>query len=299
MNNRLALSIHPWWIDGNLDRLEQELSAVEEAGADFAELVLHGLDVVIGGRLIPARLRRVQAILRRHALRYTLHLPYELNLLDRETSALYERLFLAGIQFARETGCELIVYHAGFARGEAEALRRREMEILNRLLDAAGELPLCMENGPFYGAGLFSAGSSAKKMARFCRLVGRPNFRLTFDVGHNFLQNRGDADALLSDAETLLPFVGHVHLHDNLGIPLRMEENDYSHRIACGAADLHLPPGWGGIPFGRVLDVLQPYRGIFVLEIEKRFADQYRDSLDFVKQLSGGEEEAPEKLRTC
>lgn len=287
LNNRLALSIHPWWINGNLKRMERELSAIEEAGADYAELVLHGLDAVIGGRLVPGRLRQVREILSRHSLRYTLHLPYELNLLDPEASALYESVFLAGIRFAQETGCEVIVYHAGYAAGTAEALQNREAEILGRLLDEAGGIPVCMENGPFYAPGMFSAGSSAENMVRFCRLIGRPNFRLTFDAGHSFLCNRGDAKALLTDAELLLPFVIHIHLHDNFGIPLRMEDKDYSHRIACGAADLHLPPGWGGIPFKPLLDIFQPYKGIFVLEIEKRFEDQYGASLDFVRQHIG------------
>ena len=284
MNNRLALSIHPWWINGDLRRLERELITIEEAGADCAELVLHGLDVVIGGRLVPERLRQVREILGRRSLRYTLHLPYELNLLDPEASALYEGVFQAGIRLAREIGCGVIVYHAGYAAGTAEVLQAREAEILNRLLGAADDLMICMENGPFYAPGFFSAGSSAENMVRFCHLIDRPNFRLTFDVGHNFLCNRGDAKALLADAELLLPFVAHVHLHDNFGIPLRMEDKGYSHRIACGAGDLHLPLGWGGIPFGPLLDIFQPYRGIFVLEIEKRFEDQYRASLDFIKQ---------------
>ena len=124
----------------------------------------------------------------------------------------------------------------------------------------------------------------------FCRRVGRPTFRLTYDVGHGFLQNRGSADALVADISLLLPLIGHAHLHDNFGIPLRMEGNDYSHRIACGAADLHLPLGWGAVPFGRVLDALQPCRAVFVLEIEKRFEDQYRSSLDFVRRY--GRQEA-------
>lgn len=289
MNNRLALSIHPWWIDGDLRKLEKELSAIEKAGADCAELVLHGLDAVIGGRLVPARLRQVREIMRWHSLGYTLHLPYELNLLDPEASALYEGVFRAGIRFAQETGCEAVVYHAGRAAGEAEALRNREADILGRLLDEAGGLPVCMENGPFYAPGVFSAGNGAENMARFCRLVNRPNFRLTFDVGHHFLSTRGDAEALLADAESLLPFVAHVHLHDNFGIPLRMEDKDYSHRIACGAADLHLPPGWGRIPFGPLLKVFRPYRGIFVLEIEKRFEDQYKASLDWIRESAGRE----------
>jgi sugar phosphate isomerase/epimerase len=285
LKNQLALSVHPWWINGELNRLEQELGAIEEAGADFAELVLHGLDAVVGGKVVPARLRQVQAILRRHALRYTLHLPYDLNLLDPLASDLWKDVFRAGIRFAQETSCEVIVYHAGSAAGDAEELERREAETLNRLLDEAEGLSVCMENGLLYGDDVFSVGKRAEDMVRFCRGIGRPNFRLTFDAGHDFLQNRGDAKDLLADASLLLPWIGHMHLHDNFGIPIRMEQSDYSHRIACGAADLHLPPGWGGIPFPELLSLFSSYPGIFVFEIEKRFEDQYKATLDFIRQF--------------
>lgn len=285
MKNRLALSIHPWWINGELNRLEQELCTIEGAGADYAELVLHGLDAVVGGKLVPARLRQVQTILRRHALRYTLHLPYDLNLLDPLTSDLWKLVFLAGIHFAQGTGCEVIVYHAGAAAGDPEELQQREAKILNGLLDEAGDLSVCMENGLLYGDNVFSVGKRAQDMASFCHRIGRPNFHLTFDLGHDFLQNRGDEKALLADATLLLPWIGHMHLHDNFGIPLRMEQSDYSHRIACGAADLHLPLGWGQIPFPELLSLFSSYSGIFVFEIEKRFEDQYKATLDFVKQF--------------
>jgi sugar phosphate isomerase/epimerase len=289
LENRLALSVHPWWINGELDRLEQELREIEGAGADYAELVLHGLDAVVGGKLVPARLKQVQTILHRHALRYTLHLPYDLNLLDPLTSDLWERVFRTGIHFAQETNCEVIVYHAGAAAGDPEELERREAELLNRLLDEAASLSICMENGLLYGDDVYSVGKRAEDMARFCREINRPNFRLTFDVGHDFLKNRGDAGALLADAALLLPWTGHMHLHDNFGIPIRMEQSDYSHRIAYGAADLHLPLGWGKIPFPELLSLFSAYSGIFVFEIEKRFADQYQATLGFVREFENSD----------
>jgi sugar phosphate isomerase/epimerase len=54
--------------------------------------------------------------------------------------------------------------------------------------------------------------------------------------------------------------------------------------IACGAADLHLPLGWGKIPVKEVIAALAGYDGIINLEIEKRFDDQYEASLDIVRR---------------
>jgi sugar phosphate isomerase/epimerase len=140
-----------------------------------------------------------------------------------------------------------------------------------------------MENGPFYQAGDYSAGITADAMMDFYGQVNLPNFLLTYDIGHGFLRLGGDNHALVRDIRKLLPCIGHIHLHDNFGIPLPMSQYDYNHRIACGAADIHLPLGWGSIPIPNVLNELAAYNGIINLEIEKRFADQYAESLEIVR----------------
>jgi sugar phosphate isomerase/epimerase len=264
-----------------LNKLRQELDSIKAAGADYCELVIHALDVVIGGHLVSSRVNAVHKLMREYEFAYTLHLPYELNLLCPDAAPLYEKTFRASIDFAKEVGIGLIVYHAGITAKKDTV--QREVKIIQDLAVHAGDIKLCMENGPFYQAGDYSAGITADAMLDICRKVNLPNFLLTYDIGHGFLQLGGDAQALLRDLRKLLPCIGHIHLHDNLGISLPMTRHDYSHRIACGAADIHLPLGWGSIPILEVLHILTAYNGIINLEIEKRFADQYASSLEIVR----------------
>ena len=281
---KIGQSTHAWWLNGDLKRLDEELQEIQMAGADSCELILHGLDVVIGGRIIHSRLEAALKILRKYKLEYTLHLPYDLNLLDTDMLEQYVRVFQAGIAFAQAAGIGVIVYHPGKMRFLGPAALQREAEQIRRLVKTAPDILFCMENAPLFNREESSAAKNAEAMIAFCEMVDLPNFGLTFDVGHCFLAHQGNKHALLRDLERLLPFIGHIHLHDNCGVNLEMSAYDYNHRIACGAADLHLPLGWGRIPIEDVLNRLGSYQGIVNLEIEHRFRSQYSACISFVRE---------------
>lgn len=281
---KLGLSIHPRWIEGSLKRLEEELAEIKNTGADCCELVLHAFDVIIGDRIIPERLDAILRVLEDCDLEYTLHLPYELNLLCSTSPELHFNTFLAGIKFAKAVGIGLIVYHAGIARSFDESALCVEAKLIKTLAKEAGDILICMENPPFLDDSFFSAGFTACGMIDFVNEISLPNFKLTFDLGHSFLGHHGNETALLKDLRTLLPYVGHIHLHDNLGARTMICDNDFSQRVALGAADIHLPLGWGRIPVKEIMYQLKDWDGIIDLEIEMRFQEQYVKSLAFVRQ---------------
>ena len=93
--------------------------------------------------------------------------------------------------------------------------------------------------------------------------------------------------AMLNDLQMLLPHTRHIHLHDNFGTRTMTCDHDYGQRIAFGAADIHLPLGWGKIPVVKVLQQLREWDGIINLEIELRFHEHYRESLSMVRRHLG------------
>jgi sugar phosphate isomerase/epimerase len=230
----------------------------------------------------------VLGLLREHNLQYTLHLPYDLNLLNADTLNIYTDVFKASIEFAQMANMRVIVFHAGTIERDDRDAFHAEAENVRRLAKEADGILLCPENPVILSDGLFSAGRSAEHMVEFCERVNMPNCKLTFDVGHYFLRCNGNKDELPAAVRTALPHIGHVHLHDNFGMALPMSEHDYNHRIACGAADLHLPLGWGTIPIEDVIVALAGYDGIINLEIEKRFDDQYETSLELTRRYLSG-----------
>jgi sugar phosphate isomerase/epimerase len=271
-----------------MELLRKELQRVENSGADCCELVMHGLDVVVGGRLNPSRVTTVLGFLRERKLEYTLHLPYELNLIDTDTLGIYTDVFKAGIEFARMANMSIIVFHAGITKRDDKDAFRAEAERVSRLAKEADGITLCMENPVILSDEVFSAGKSAESMIEFCERVNAPNCKLTFDVGHYYLRRNGNRDELLEAITKAMPYIGHIHLHDNCGIAIPMSEHGYNHRITSGAADLHLPLGWGTIPIKDVITALSGYDGIINLEIVKRFDDQFEASLELTRRYLSG-----------
>ncbi|MCL2124870.1 MAG: sugar phosphate isomerase/epimerase [Oscillospiraceae bacterium] len=293
---KIGQSMHPNWVNGDLIKLDEELRLFNKAGAECCELVLQGLDVVIGARVIEQRMRAVIDVLRRHDFVYTLHLPHGLNLLDAENLEVNMRVFRAAIDFARAAGISLLNHHAGMykiddkikldgkAPPDSNTMIKNEIEQVKSLAQEAPDIIFCMENALFGTDPEISAAAGADSMIEFYKQVDLPNFKLTFDIGHSYLWNKGDNSALLGDMAKLLPYVGHIHLHDNCGVRVGMRAAFGGNGIVTGGGDIHLPLGWGNLPIIDALALTKDYEGIINLEIEQRFKEYYGQCIAFVRE---------------
>lgn len=287
---RIGLSLNADLIDGDMPTLEKHLGFVADSGATVVELILHGLDVVIAGRLNPARLSQVRRILDRFDLSRSLHLPYDLNLLSSQQSEPFRRCFEAGIDFATETGCEAMTYHSSFMElGEGaqksafysrfgsdpdtqyEGLLRYDQEVLADLASrTAGHTVIGVENTAWNDpATRRTYGTNPRKVCAHIAPIEHPRLGLTLDVGHLNMTATTDHSDMVDDIDAVCKHILHIHTHDNFGNSTPSAR--YMDALAYGYGDLHLPVGWGTIPWDRVLPALASYTGIWMMEIEFRF----------------------------
>jgi sugar phosphate isomerase/epimerase len=290
----VGVSTNAEMIDGDLERFAEELRLVAASGADYAEIILHSLDLVVDGHLVERRLDEVKRILSTFSLGYTLHLPFILNLLDHERLGVYLAVFRSGLRFASEIRCPTVVYHASAATitpailasyyepryGTRDPARLRDVlfeedaERLALLADEAASLgvKIGVENPIRYDlADVLSYGYEAEALAAQARRVGSPALGVTLDFGHLFLASRTFGFDYLEAVRTLAPLAVHAHVHDNFGRPDSGEP--YMQRLPYGLGDLHLPPGEGLVPFDKALPILlgADFKGVLMLEIEFRF----------------------------
>ncbi len=99
---------------------------------------------------------------------------------------------------------------------------RRSFDDLLPVAEAAN-VTLCLENMPSY----HPFGSGPGDVPSILERYSHPRLRAVYDSGH---ANMAGAAAGIFDA--MRPFIAHVHLHDN-----------------NGDRDLHLPPGYGTLPW--------------------------------------------------
>ncbi|GAA4345233.1 sugar phosphate isomerase/epimerase family protein [Microbacterium rhizosphaerae] len=281
----LGISTNADMINGDDEILGRHLGEIADAGCSHAELILHGLDVVVGGRLQPSRVRRVHDVLRRSGLRFSIHLPYTLNLMDPKYGEPFTRIFEAGLDFADTIGAEVVVYHSSWRQPEsahrtindrdAQELLLRDRDTLRTLGERAARsgVDIGVENNAWTDPSAITYGLRPADIVDHVRQIELDNVGITLDFGHLHLTSEAYGWDFADECRTVLPYLKHVHAHDNFAV---LEQTGiYNRDFPLGLGDLHLPMGWGSIAWPEILPLFADYDGIWMMEIEYRLASLF------------------------
>lgn len=242
-----------------------------------------------------------------------------LNLAYDPRHDLCRRIMVAQIEICRAIGAARIVYHSGlqaldaarsgvrsrlFSNEELREGANREVEAFKYLAPIAEDagVVIGMENGdphlweytlierhgePRDHVSKHHARLLVDPIVRQLEEIDHPNLGMTLDIGHLYIAaHELDFDYL--DAVTrAAPWVRHLHFSDNFG---RLDQGfgEEWDRWAFGEADIHMPPGWGSIPYRDVLARLPEYRGDIILEIKPFFRDYLSDGLCAIRDVLAG-----------
>jgi len=281
----MGVSVNSFSQIGILQNLDKILSQMENVGFDYAEIGVDFPPLVIGGKVRHDLLEKEKKVIRRHNLKYTLHGPDAMNLMSIEYFDRHKRAFEASMESAYEFGAEVLVYHAGIAPDELtdadtySMLERREKETLYQFVDKAEKLGLiiCIENTDGRRIMGRTNSRSGSELIPLVREINSKNFGIVYDFGHGYISSKTLGFDLIEDVKKCIPYIKHIHCHDNFGI-IKQESSmgffeNYRDGLPLGFEDLHLPPGWGEIPFDKILRLFKEYENIIVLEIKEYFYD--------------------------
>ena len=245
--------------------LAEDLGALENAGADFAEVWPQNLGVILGGGLDTNRLGEVGELLVEAGLAYTVHAPLEVNLMDLSTHGLQRDVLDASLRFAKEIGAEVVVCHAGqrvgtrdarYSMGDQLSAERFALCEAGALAESLG-LTIAVENyypeRPILRGEVYDYSVWPARLAEQISTVDHPAVGVCLDVGHAALAAGFFGFDFIEECAAIAPLVRHVHLHDNLQRTNLTGEPQASEHTAFGLGDLHLPPGRGTIPLEDLL----------------------------------------------
>nr|HID12601.1 sugar phosphate isomerase/epimerase [Anaerolineae bacterium] len=278
-------------INGRLALLERDLAYYADCGFEYVEIPVHGVDAIFAGRLLEPRMRRAKEILAQFELRYTVHAPDLVNLFDVERLPVHKAVLRSTLIFARQIGAEVVVYHAGAVNflnedlglGE-ERLKEIEREALIEIADETADwgVSIAVENGR-----LDSYSSHLPALVEQVRAIGRPNVGITFDFGHAFLSACWRGFDLYQATRLAAPHVIHIHAHDNFGVAMDVPSGmPYIDQAPLGVGDLHMPPGWGAVPYQELLTGLETPPAVFLLELHPRWMDVAPQALEMARRLA-------------
>ena len=233
--------------------------------------------MIAGARVLRDRLADVRRVVAGRGPRYTLHGHLGINLMDEpHRLALHRAVLEATLEAAAELGAFHLVVHSGFVRSGSAAAVEDAYARQRAAPAAAGEraaalgVTICVENiFEFEGR---RATALPSRLAAELAAVGHPNVMATFDLSHGY-QHCGMLGAdFLAEARALSPFARHLHLHDSFGRPDEFWTLLPSERLAFGIGDLHLPMGWGTLPWDAVAaECAFPVGTVADIELQARY----------------------------
>jgi len=268
MRNKIGLNIHSGRINGDLELLKRDVRAIAEAGFDVAEIPVHGVDAVVNGHLRVGRAKQVKEILDGFDLDYTVHAPDRLNLRDFQYPDVQRKVFAACIQFTAAIGAKTLVYHQGRLKSngsdvseeEAREIEMDELSDLSKLAQREG-VTVCVEN----------IHSSITHLVKLLESVGEESVKMCYDFAHSYINSKKLGYDFLRSIKAAKPYIRHAHVNDNFGKGKPESAPPYIEAMPMGIGDLHLPIGWGNIPYEDVFRIMAGYDGVYILELQERF----------------------------
>lgn len=289
----------------DLSGLDRALGRIEDVGASHAELELFAADLISGGRVLPEPRRRLERICGRRSLRYTAHGILAVNFMDEANLDHHKAVCRATVELAAAVGATVLVQHPGTLSApgpaaEIERLHAVERGAWREMGDHADRFglriaieTLCVENEREYTA-------EPARLAAEIAAIDHPQIIGTLDVSHSYLMSRFRGQSLADAVRAFAPVTGHFHLHDSFGRPPGSLGGFYteSERVAFGIGDLHLPFGWGDIPFETLLPGLPVQPGsILTVELPERYWSELdacaRFALDLMERMNAAARAVP------
>ncbi len=274
----------------DLSDLDSVLGKIEATGATHCELNLARYGLIVGGRVLTDKVERMRRICSRRRLIFTGHGALAVNFMDRANLALHRRSFLAMLEVCGALDIKILVHHTGIvpAAGttEIEAAHALERETLRDMGDEAarrsvriGVETVFVETASRYTADPF-------RLADEIESIGHPNVMGTLDISHCYIMTTFRQLDFRAAIRRFAEVANHVHIHDSFGMPQSLKGYSWSEDMAFGMGDLHLPPGWGDIPWDDIMPELALRPGsILNVELAARFRSEFEIVADVMRRL--------------
>ncbi len=271
--------------DGSVAALEPALRAHADLGVAAIEIAASSLDLVAGGRLLARPLAELERLTRSFPFVYTVHGLVASNFMDPETQTAQVGAALAMVEVCGAIGAGILVQHSGSVeagrpqdRAGAEA---REAEALRMVGDAAQRhgVRVALENIFTTAPGQFRRTPS--EVAAAVRDLDHPAVVALIDVSHAYIEANHRGLDVRAELRAMAPVAGHLHVHDSFGRPEGTTPFYFpAERTALGLGDLHLPLGWGDIPWDEIAPDLAVLPGtVLMMEIGARYRADHADCL--------------------
>ena len=279
--------------NAQIDDIKKQLVFFEQMGAGSVEVPLYELDVLCGKKIVIEELNFLQKTLKPSTLKFSLHGSISVNLMDEEYLEDHKEILKRDIEVSEAINSKILVTHFGYTNIENyknkekyKKLLKNQTEIYFKMAEYAKShnVILAVENiFPFTPT---SYAPLPNEIAEEISSLNHPNAKTTIDFSHAYLNCTHNKVDFIEQLKTMVPLTRHLHIHDSFGRLKKMDTYMHSEDVTYGQGDIHLPLGWGNIPFEKIFSKFSFSPDIFLnFELSDRYKRYYQSSYETAKKL--------------
>jgi len=277
----------------DLSNMPHILDDLEKLEIDAVEVKAHEMFLVQQGRVAQPMLTTLRQSCDGRRLDYSLHGPKSINFCDHpDRLARHFEVLRAYLDIAADIGAYHYVLHSGRTQaqpfGAILDANKRQQEWLQRAGDLAKErnLHICVETMIGGSEGKIATPTAAQLAQELAKLA-HSNVHATFDVSHASLRAAYLGEDFLAQATAIAPYAKHLHVHDSFQCPVDIVTYSDAEKLAFGLGDLHLPLGWGNIPWDEIVDTCAfPAQALLIIELNSNFWHLAADCVEYARRLA-------------
>tara|TARA_Y100000741_G_scaffold347924_1_gene315668 strand:+ start:1560 stop:2444 length:885 start_codon:yes stop_codon:yes gene_type:complete len=279
--------------NGDISALNDQIILAKESNIQSLEIPLYETDVICGKKINLPELKILKDTLINKELDYTVHGELSVNLLDQENFEDHMEVLKRDIEASGEINATHLVTHFGQTTNDIFDNKEIYYSHLKKQQDSYSELGeyakkynvvLAIEN--LFPFKLDYYAPLPNEIAKQLNEINHPNVKCCMDISHAYINCSHRNVHLINELKEMGPLSEHIHMHDSFGKIERFWTYIEAENTSYGQGDLHLPMGWGDIPFDKIFEEVNfPKEVNLNFELPLRYKKYFKESIGIAKKL--------------
>ena len=272
---------------------EEKVIIQDDCKVDSLEVPLHETDVICGKKINKPELKILKDTLLDQEFDYSVHGELSVNLMDQENFYSHIEVLKRDIEVSSEINATHLVTHFGHTTNNIYENKQLYLSYLKRQQDGYAEMgeyakkhnvTLAIENLFPFGVNYYAPLPS--EIGKQIKDINHPNVKCCLDISHGYINCTFRNVHFFDEIKKMAPYSEHMHMHDSFGILKNMRTSEEAEDTSYGIGDLHLPLGWGDIPFEKIFKELKfPNKLTLTFELPERYIKYFIDNIKEAKRL--------------
>ncbi len=279
--------------NGDISSLSEQIVKLKEVGVNSLEVPIYETDVICGKRINQQELKILKTTLIDKDFSYTVHGELSVNLMDQEFFEDHKEVLKRDIEVSGEIQATHLITHFGQTTNAIHDDSDLYISHLKKQQDTYAELGeyakkfnviLAIEN--LFPFTLKNYAPLPGEIAEQLKSINHPNVKCCLDISHGYINCTFNNVHFLEEINKMAPLSEHIHMHDSFGLIEKIWAYIPAEYTSYGQGDLHLPLGWGDIPFKKIFSEIKfPENLNLNFELPERYIKYFVENIKKAKEL--------------